>query len=118
MSISTTRPVSSRSTYVSPPVCSSSLKGASRTQPCDFTTAGKENGGQADRVNLVLAPPALKSPLTLHVSRFTFHVSQYLDLPVHNLHFGMVSFDPAHGPFEDGVDAAGVIGDGDEGYLG
>jgi len=43
---------------------------------------------------------------------------QNLDLPVHDLHFGMMGFDPAHGPFEDGVDAAGVIGDGDKGYLG
>ena len=30
----------------------------------------------------------------------------------------MAGFDPTHGPFEDGVDAAGVVGDGDEGCLG
>jgi hypothetical protein len=43
---------------------------------------------------------------------------QNLNLPVHNLHFGMMRLDPTHGFFEDRVDTPRVIGDGDESDLG
>ena len=75
------------------------------------------------------------SRFTLDVSRFSLASetrrgngkSQYrppnpalqnLNLPVHDLHFGVVRFDPAHGPLENSVDVTGVVGDGDERHLG